>query len=76
MRDGWNKENTNSVALWIKMSAAWKYIKGRDMEKSVYGLASTQNVLWGFVFFKDRKSLIMHLQSHCGFIKMRQMNIP
>lgn len=52
-RDGWTSENTNSAVLWIKMFAAWKYIKGRDAEKSVYGLVKTQNILWGFVFFKD-----------------------
>lgn len=74
---GWTWwENTDSAALWIKMFAVWKYIKGRDVEKAVYELVETQNVLWAFVFLKiDRKSLFMCLQSHCRFTKMRQINI-
>lgn len=49
---GWTEwENTSSTALWIKLFAVWKYIKGRDAEKSVYGLVKTQNVLW-FCFSK------------------------
>lgn len=82
-RAGWARENSSSAAVWIKISAAWKYMNGRDVEKSGYGLVKTQKVLW-FLFFSccccflkmDRKSLIMCLWSHCGFIKMRQTNIP
>ncbi|KAI5278884.1 hypothetical protein MUG91_G12n95 [Manis pentadactyla] len=38
---GWTEwENTSSTALWIKLFAVWKYIKGRDAEKSIYGLTA------------------------------------
>lgn len=73
---GWNEgENTDSAALWIKMFTVWKNIKGRDLEKSVCGLVSDPECPLGCCYFSksDSKSLIMCLQTHCGFTKMRQI---
>lgn len=36
-----------------KMLTVWNHIKGCDVEDSVCGLAQIQNVLGGFVVFKD-----------------------
>lgn len=63
---GWTtQENTNSTALWIKMFATWKYIKGRDVEESVCELVQIQKVFWGFVFFQRLiKSLSLCVSNH------------
>lgn len=36
-----------------KMLTVWNHIKDFNVEESVCGLARIQNVLWGFVVFKD-----------------------